>query len=115
TYKFGGIEPAFGSTKENNRAQPSLALQTNMKFSLTTMIVSAAVMAGVANASNPLGKSCKSPGAVGCGRAANVNGGNAFIYECSSKGKIVLSAACVCQSCCAATTSGVAFCISQKA
>jgi hypothetical protein len=98
------------------------------------MIVSVAVMAGVATAYNPIGQSCDTPGecschiimcsglygnlmmylrllagGFGCSQDAGVNGGNAFIYECASTDKFVYVAGCGCPTCCEATTSG-AFC-----
>ncbi|KAG1753239.1 hypothetical protein EDB19DRAFT_1627271 [Suillus lakei] len=85
-----------------------------MKFSLTTMIVSAAVMAGVATAYNPIGQPCDTPGVVWCGKVVGFNGGNAFIYECASTGIIVFSAGCGCPSCCI-PISGGAYCFNEKA
>ncbi|KAG1743784.1 hypothetical protein EDB19DRAFT_1632963 [Suillus lakei] len=81
-----------------------------MKFiSLTSMIVSVAVMTGVATAYNPIGQSCDTPGGYGCSQDASLNGGNAFIYECASTDQFVYVAGCACPTCCVATTSG-AYC-----
>lgn len=101
-----------------------------MKFnSLTTMIMSVALMAGVATAYNPIGQPCDTPGEYpcswdgrgmcaygwlfaggeGCSVDASLNGGNAFIYECSGADVFVYLAGCACPTCCEATTSG-AFC-----
>ncbi|KAG1753252.1 hypothetical protein EDB19DRAFT_1668163 [Suillus lakei] len=102
------------------------------------MIVSAAVMAGVATASIPFGQACHTQGeyscslarsgtfrpsaaclwlregTVWCGRVAGFNGGNAFIYECAKTGVIAFSADCGCPSCCTVANGG-AYCISEKA
>jgi hypothetical protein len=100
-----------------------------MKFnSLTTMIMSVALMAGLATAYNPIGQSCDTPGEYprsdmkvgrvltsivaggeGCSQDSSLNGGNAFIYECSGANEFVYVAGCRCPTCCEATTSG-AFC-----
>ncbi|KAJ8591987.1 hypothetical protein M405DRAFT_734068 [Rhizopogon salebrosus TDB-379] len=66
-------------------------------------------MAGLATAYNPIGQSCDTPGGEGCAQDASLNGGNAFIYECSGADKFVYLAGCGCPTCCEATTSG-AFC-----
>lgn len=88
----------------------STLLTTNMKFiSLTSMIVSVAVMTGVATAYNPIGQPCDSPGNFGCSQDSGVNGGNAFIYECASTDTFVYTAGCGCPTCCEATSGG-AFC-----
>ncbi|KAG1722592.1 uncharacterized protein EDB91DRAFT_1174455 [Suillus paluster] len=80
-----------------------------MKFSITTMIMSAALMAGVAIAYNPIGLSCDTPGGYGCSQDASLNGGNAFIYECGPSDTFVYVAGCRCPTCCQATTTG-AYC-----
>ncbi|KAG2119440.1 hypothetical protein DEU56DRAFT_760957 [Suillus clintonianus] len=77
-----------------------------MKFSLTSMIVSAAVMAGVVTAYNPIGLPCATPGVVGCGQDAGFNSGNAFIYDCDWTGTIVFGAGCNCAGCCVTATNG---------
>ncbi|KAG1748208.1 hypothetical protein EDB19DRAFT_1685050 [Suillus lakei] len=80
-----------------------------MKFSVTTMIMPAVVVAGVATAYNPVGQSCDTPGGYERSQDANLNGGNAFIYECASTDVFVYVASCSCPTCCEAMTSG-AFC-----
>ncbi|KAG2363445.1 hypothetical protein BDR07DRAFT_1282286 [Suillus spraguei] len=78
-------------------------------ISLASMIVAVAVMAGVATAYDPIGQTCDTPGGYECANDANINGGNAFIYECDSTGEFVYVAGCACPSCCVSEASG-AYC-----
>ncbi|KAG2064206.1 hypothetical protein BDR04DRAFT_1035860, partial [Suillus decipiens] len=48
-------------------------------------------------------------GGYECANDANINGGNAFIYECDSTGEFVYVAGCACPSCCVSEVSG-AYC-----
>ncbi|KAG1753268.1 hypothetical protein EDB19DRAFT_1588975, partial [Suillus lakei] len=58
---------------------------------------------------NPIGESCDTPGAVGCGQADNFNGGNSFICECASDDIIEFSVSCGCSGCCTEINGG-AYC-----
>ncbi|KAG0698988.1 hypothetical protein DFH29DRAFT_938953 [Suillus ampliporus] len=84
-----------------------------MKFvSLTTMILSAAVMAGVAIASenltiNPMNLPCDNPNKVGCSLGIKgFNNGNDFGYECGPTGEILAYASCDCKNCCVVLDNG---------
>ncbi|KAG0698975.1 hypothetical protein DFH29DRAFT_938901 [Suillus ampliporus] len=78
-----------------------------MKFvSLTTMILSAAVMASVAIASenlklDPMNLPCDNLDEVGCGTGLKgYNNGDDFGYGCGPTGKIIEYAPCDCKNCC---------------
>ncbi|KAG2158635.1 uncharacterized protein EDB93DRAFT_557473 [Suillus bovinus] len=91
--------------------QPTYATQktlSTMKFtSLTTIVISAAAMAGIAIASNsdtvtPLGRDCsEADGAITCasGPLKGYNNGNDYGFECAA-GKIVITYPCSCVGCC---------------
>ncbi|KAG2365028.1 hypothetical protein BDR07DRAFT_1329782 [Suillus spraguei] len=78
-------------------------------ISITSMIVSVALMVDVATAYNPVGQPCDIPGGYGCSQDASINGGNAFIYECAWTNQFVYIAGCSCPTCCVVTTGG-AYC-----
>ncbi|KAG2135430.1 hypothetical protein DEU56DRAFT_887955 [Suillus clintonianus] len=84
-----------------------------MKFiSLTSFIVSVAVMTGVATAYNPIGQSCDTPDVSDCGQDASLNDGNPFVYECSPTAyEYVYVVGCSCPTCCITTQFGEAYCI----
>ncbi|KAG1721896.1 hypothetical protein EDB19DRAFT_1770638 [Suillus lakei] len=76
-----------------------------MRFaSLTTMIICAAAMAGVAIASDnlisPLGLLCDKSKHVGCSRSTTLNNGNDFGYTCGESGTIESWTGCSCKDCC---------------
>ncbi|KAG2129606.1 hypothetical protein DEU56DRAFT_816974 [Suillus clintonianus] len=84
-----------------------------MKFaSFTTMIVSAAVMASVAIASEdlsitPKNLPCNNPGETGCSTGLKgYNNGNDFGYFCGANRKIISFTACPCKNCCHVTSDG---------
>ncbi|KAG2119442.1 hypothetical protein DEU56DRAFT_747237 [Suillus clintonianus] len=81
-----------------------------MKF--TSFIVSVAVMAGVALATNPIGESCDTPNVFACGQDASLNNGNPFVYECSPvTDEYVYVVGCLCPTCCITTPVGGGFCV----
>ncbi|KAG0703416.1 hypothetical protein DFH29DRAFT_917135 [Suillus ampliporus] len=84
-----------------------------MKFvSLTTMILSAAVMAGVAIASenltiNPMYLPCDNPNQVGCATGLKgFNNGDDFGYGCGPTGQIIAYVPCDCKNCCVVEDNG---------
>ncbi|KAG2090098.1 uncharacterized protein F5147DRAFT_28839 [Suillus discolor] len=84
-----------------------------MKFtSLTTIIISAAAMAGVAIASEdlvltPKGLPCGSPDTVGCSTGIKGwNNDDDFGFFCGPKGTIISYTACSCKNCCILTADG---------
>ncbi|KAG2033190.1 hypothetical protein BDR03DRAFT_872523 [Suillus americanus] len=83
-----------------------------MKFiPLTTMIMSAAVLAGIATAKRshtPDGGPCTHPGQYECGSITDYNGGNAFLFQCSKFGIISDIQNCNCPVCCSVYKGGVA-------
>ncbi|KAG2129596.1 hypothetical protein DEU56DRAFT_816930, partial [Suillus clintonianus] len=84
-----------------------------MKFaSFTTMIVSAAVMASEAIASEdltvtPKNLPCSNPSRSGCSTGLKgYNGGRDFGYFCGANGKIIGFTPCSCTHCCKVTGDG---------
>ncbi|KAG1756911.1 uncharacterized protein EDB91DRAFT_1076816 [Suillus paluster] len=84
-----------------------------MKFaSLTTLIVSVALMAGVTTASEdllvtPKGLACNNPDRAGCSTGIKgYNNQNDFGYFCGATGKIIGFAPCNCKNCCKVTGGG---------
>ncbi|KAG2144427.1 uncharacterized protein EDB93DRAFT_540358 [Suillus bovinus] len=78
-----------------------------MKFtSLTTIIISAAAMAGIAIASedltiDPIGFPCSPSNSYRCEKAfGTFNNGNDFAYYCGLNGKIAKYVKCDCKNCC---------------
>ncbi|KAG2033189.1 hypothetical protein BDR03DRAFT_968184 [Suillus americanus] len=72
-----------------------------MKFiSLTTMIMSAAVLVAA-------GGPCNTPGNWACGNLQDYIGGKAFLYFCSSSGYVMNIQDCSCATCCSVTHGGV--------
>ncbi|OAX35342.1 hypothetical protein K503DRAFT_773595 [Rhizopogon vinicolor AM-OR11-026] len=68
-----------------------------MKF---TMIISTAVLAGIATATNPNGGPCAHAEQFECGVLEGYNNGNPFAFWCASDNKIVVARLCDCPSCC---------------
>ncbi|KAG2033181.1 hypothetical protein BDR03DRAFT_968170 [Suillus americanus] len=84
-----------------------------MKFiSPTTIIMSAAVMAGIviAQLEDPTGEACNQPGKYECARSANYNGGNPFLFLCSSDKFVTEVKDCSCMECCSVSSNGVPSC-----
>ncbi|KAG1883751.1 hypothetical protein F4604DRAFT_1736167 [Suillus subluteus] len=83
-----------------------------MKFiSLTTMIMSAAVLAGIVTAqSEPTGYPC-SPRVLAvqyaCGTLPLFNGGLPYLYFCEADSTITVVKTCNCASCCNVVNGGV--------
>ncbi|KAJ8592270.1 hypothetical protein M405DRAFT_812962 [Rhizopogon salebrosus TDB-379] len=87
-----------------------------MKFiSLTTMIMSALAMAGIATArttpANPNGSQCGHPEQYECGTLANYNNDNPFLFFCSPESKVDVVQNCDCAGCCAIDSDGVGTCL----
>ncbi|KAG2158688.1 uncharacterized protein EDB93DRAFT_561739 [Suillus bovinus] len=82
-----------------------------MKFtSLTTIVISAAAMAGIAIASDsnttPHGKPCKPNNTYQCGSGLNgFNNGRDYAFVCGQVGKIIAYTQCPCVDCCKATAN----------
>ncbi|KAG1728392.1 uncharacterized protein EDB91DRAFT_1162148 [Suillus paluster] len=84
-----------------------------MKFAwLTTLIASAALMTGVAIASedlttNPQNQPCNNANRAGCSHGIKgFNNGNDFGYFCGSNGKIASYETCQCHNCCLVVNGG---------
>ncbi|KAG2038014.1 hypothetical protein BDR03DRAFT_999570 [Suillus americanus] len=79
-----------------------------MKFiSLTTMIMSAAVLAGIVTAQVPDGKPCAQTEQYECGRLAGYNRGYPFLFFCSSQNFVEVVKTCNCGDCCWVYKGGV--------
>ncbi|KAG1831420.1 hypothetical protein DFJ58DRAFT_249211 [Suillus subalutaceus] len=85
-----------------------------MKFiSLTTIVVSAAAMAGIAIASDdliitPMGTPCGPANTVLCSVTGlkGYNNGNDYAYTCGPKGSVVSYIPCSCHKCCKVDPDG---------
>ncbi|KAG2152761.1 hypothetical protein DEU56DRAFT_775914 [Suillus clintonianus] len=72
-----------------------------MKFtSFTTMIMSAAVLAGAVTASDPNGTPCAQKESFGCEVVAGYNNGWAFSFYCTPESTILVIEDCSCATCC---------------
>ncbi|OAX33037.1 hypothetical protein K503DRAFT_776043 [Rhizopogon vinicolor AM-OR11-026] len=82
-----------------------------MKFiALTTMIMSAAVMAG-ADDTQLIGHRCAKAGNTECGHLASHNNGNGFVFWCGSDNTITKYQDCECVNCCVVIPNNGAYCV----
>ncbi|KAG2098932.1 uncharacterized protein F5147DRAFT_712807 [Suillus discolor] len=82
-----------------------------MKFiSLTTMIMSAAVLVGIVKAdsdTNPNGGPCAQNSKYECGRMAGYNGNMPFLFYCNINNIVEVVQNCHCIQCCSVIHGGV--------
>ncbi|KAG1883661.1 hypothetical protein F4604DRAFT_1735917 [Suillus subluteus] len=80
-----------------------------MKFiSLTTMVMSATVLAGIVTAqSEPTGIPCSPPIQYGCGTLSLFNSGLPYLYFCEADSTTTVVKTCNCASCCNVVNGGV--------
>ncbi|KAG2109980.1 uncharacterized protein F5147DRAFT_691148 [Suillus discolor] len=79
-----------------------------MKFvSLTTMIMSAAVLVGIVKAQDPNGGPCAHNSNYECGRLAGYNGNMPFLFYCNEDNIVETVKMCTCMECCYVVNGGV--------
>ncbi|OAX31929.1 hypothetical protein K503DRAFT_870420 [Rhizopogon vinicolor AM-OR11-026] len=78
-----------------------------MKFiSLTTIIMSTAVLAEIATASDPNGGPCARANHFECGVLTSFNDGSAFLFFCFADHSLLVDELCSCPTCCSVTDGG---------
>ncbi|OAX35794.1 hypothetical protein K503DRAFT_344656 [Rhizopogon vinicolor AM-OR11-026] len=71
-----------------------------MFISLTSMIMSAVVMAGIATAHDPNGEPCAHRKNFECGTREGYNRGNSFVFYCNADSQVDVLELCSCVGCC---------------
>ncbi|KAG2097767.1 uncharacterized protein F5147DRAFT_714860 [Suillus discolor] len=108
-YKSKAI--TFSPITKNIIQNPDPASSGTMKFiSITTIIMSAAVLAGIVTAQDPTGMPCDQrvlAEKYECEWVPGYNSGFAYLFFCSAQSTQVVVQTCSCMDCCNVVSGGV--------